>query len=268
MNPFENWFLLIDALRNITERQILPWLLAGYKTRGQRAGLGAGPGATTEELRRRASRVTKPRYDHKFARGSAGDSRKQMSEYCAAMPRVAVSRRRILCRDCRARPASFEIPRAAGKKRSWKFIACCGRVGISCSGNRRRLAAAIRPHQEHVRADRSRGGVRAVDLAWVSKISIDMKSAAFRICALRAREALTPSEILFFAPLLRTPSINAWAKFRKNSLPPGRPEVHLHFCLETGGATHWRFLTKLARDYGDVAVWRSSFPHTVHQSPR
>lgn len=67
MNAFENWFCGSALWRRITERKILPWILSGYSLGENVLELGAGPGATTEELRRRANRVTSLEYDHKFA---------------------------------------------------------------------------------------------------------------------------------------------------------------------------------------------------------
>lgn len=67
MNRFENWFCGSTIWRKITERQILPWMLAGYKLGDNVLELGAGPGATTEELRRRSARVTSLEYDRRFA---------------------------------------------------------------------------------------------------------------------------------------------------------------------------------------------------------
>ena len=42
-------------------------MVAGYKLGDNVLELGAGPGATTEELRRRSARVTSLEYDHRFA---------------------------------------------------------------------------------------------------------------------------------------------------------------------------------------------------------
>ena len=67
MNRFENWFCGSRIWRKITERQILPWMLAGYKLGDNVLELGAGPGATTDELRRRSTRVTSLEYDRSFA---------------------------------------------------------------------------------------------------------------------------------------------------------------------------------------------------------
>ena len=67
MNAFENWFCGTSLWRSITERRILPWMVKGYALGDDVLELGAGLGATTEELRRRAKRVTSLEYDHNFA---------------------------------------------------------------------------------------------------------------------------------------------------------------------------------------------------------
>ncbi len=67
MNAFENWFCGTSFWRRVTERTVLPWMLNGYSLGDSVLELGAGPGATTEQLRTRAKRVTSLEYDHGFA---------------------------------------------------------------------------------------------------------------------------------------------------------------------------------------------------------
>jgi ubiquinone/menaquinone biosynthesis C-methylase UbiE len=67
MNAFENWFCGTSFWRRVTERTVLPWILNGYSLGDSVLELGAGLGATTEELRKRAESVTSLEYDHKFA---------------------------------------------------------------------------------------------------------------------------------------------------------------------------------------------------------
>jgi ubiquinone/menaquinone biosynthesis C-methylase UbiE len=67
MNRFETWFCGSSYWRFLTRRQLLPWLVGGSKLGDHVLELGAGPGAATEELRRRAARVTSLEYDHEFA---------------------------------------------------------------------------------------------------------------------------------------------------------------------------------------------------------
>jgi ubiquinone/menaquinone biosynthesis C-methylase UbiE len=67
MNRFETWFCGSSYWRYLTRRQLLPWLVGGSELGEHVLELGAGPGAATEELKRRAKRVTSLEYDHGFA---------------------------------------------------------------------------------------------------------------------------------------------------------------------------------------------------------
>lgn len=67
MNRFETWFCGSAYWRYVTHRQLIPWLVAGSELGDHVLELGAGPGAATDELRRRAARVTSLEYDHGFA---------------------------------------------------------------------------------------------------------------------------------------------------------------------------------------------------------
>ena len=82
MNRFENWFCSSSIWRFVTERKLLPWMLSGYALGDHVLEVGAGPGATTDELLRRAGRVTSLEYDPSFrepagraAQGFASDRR-------------------------------------------------------------------------------------------------------------------------------------------------------------------------------------------------
>src|SRR6266566_2989500 len=66
MNTFENWFCGSSLWRLVTERKLLPWILSGYALGDHVLEVGAGPGATTDELSRRAGRVTSLDYDPSF----------------------------------------------------------------------------------------------------------------------------------------------------------------------------------------------------------
>lgn len=69
MNRFENWFCGSAFWRRVTERKILPWMLAGYELGDDVLELGAGLGAATEELRRHAAHVTSLEFDPNFVVG-------------------------------------------------------------------------------------------------------------------------------------------------------------------------------------------------------
>lgn len=67
MNCLENWFCASSLWRYVTKRQLLPWILAGTDLGDHLLEIGAGPGAATEELRRRVPQVTSLEYDHGLA---------------------------------------------------------------------------------------------------------------------------------------------------------------------------------------------------------
>ena len=66
MNAFENWFCASGLWRYVTRRKWLPWLLEGTNLGDHVLEIGAGPGAATAELARRARRVTSLEYSHEF----------------------------------------------------------------------------------------------------------------------------------------------------------------------------------------------------------
>ncbi len=109
MNKFENWFCGSSLWRFVTERKLLPWILSGYALGDHVLEVGAGPGATTQELLRRAGRVTSLEYDPAFVAKLAERhkaTRSRPSLQCWSF---------IICVRQRIRT-----------KRSRNFIACCG----------------------------------------------------------------------------------------------------------------------------------------------
>lgn len=67
MNRLENWFCASAFWRQITQDQLLPWILSGVALGDHLLELGAGPGAATPELRRRVPRLTSLEYSHSFS---------------------------------------------------------------------------------------------------------------------------------------------------------------------------------------------------------
>jgi ubiquinone/menaquinone biosynthesis C-methylase UbiE len=63
MNRLENWFCASSFWRYVTRRRLLPWILGRCDLGDHILEIGAGPGAATEELRRRVARVTSLEYD-------------------------------------------------------------------------------------------------------------------------------------------------------------------------------------------------------------
>jgi ubiquinone/menaquinone biosynthesis C-methylase UbiE len=71
VNQFENWFCASSFWRTVTRKHLLSWILSGTELGEHVLEIGAGPGAATEELRKRAARVTSLDYNHAFAVGIA-----------------------------------------------------------------------------------------------------------------------------------------------------------------------------------------------------
>jgi SAM-dependent methyltransferase len=67
MNALENWYCSTSFWRYLTHRRLLPWVFSGSDLGDHVLELGAGPGAATDELRRRAPRVTSLEYSHSFS---------------------------------------------------------------------------------------------------------------------------------------------------------------------------------------------------------
>ena len=67
MNSFEKWYCGSALWRYLTRRQLLPWMLRDSRLGEHLLEIGAGPGAATVELARRAPRVTSLEYDHALA---------------------------------------------------------------------------------------------------------------------------------------------------------------------------------------------------------
>jgi SAM-dependent methyltransferase len=66
MNSLENWFCASRLWRYLTERKWLPWALEGVDLGEYVLEVGAGAGAATAELARRARSVTSLEYSHDF----------------------------------------------------------------------------------------------------------------------------------------------------------------------------------------------------------
>ena len=67
MNRLETWFCGSGVWRWVTQKRLLPWLLQGTELGDHALELGAGTGPATNELRKRAARVTSLEYDHASA---------------------------------------------------------------------------------------------------------------------------------------------------------------------------------------------------------
>jgi len=190
MNRFENWFCGSAIWRKITERQILPWLLAGYKLGDNVLELGAGPGATTEELRRRSARVTSLEYDHRFAAKLRahfsntnvgvlqGDAASLPFPDGAFSSVIAVLVLHHLKSQEQQEKAFAEIHRVL--QPGGAFLAVeIGDGWLQRFGHIKSTFVPVAPASVFA---------RLTSLGF-SQIVIDMKGTAFRICAIRSNEA-------------------------------------------------------------------------------
>jgi ubiquinone/menaquinone biosynthesis C-methylase UbiE len=190
MNRFENWFCSSFFWRRVTERQILPWMLTGYKLGDNVLELGAGPGATTEELRRRAARVTSLEYDHEFAAGLGrrfrGTNVGVLRGDAAALPFPDESFSSVIAvlvlhhlKSLEQQERAFaEIHRVL--QPGGAFLAMeIGDGWLQRVGHIKSTFVPVAP---------AAAFARLTSLGFCN-IVIDMKSAAFRICALRSHEA-------------------------------------------------------------------------------
>jgi ubiquinone/menaquinone biosynthesis C-methylase UbiE len=66
MNRLEHWFCGSSIWHWVTRTQVLPWLTAGSNLGDHLLELGAGPGAATIALRNQVQRVTSLEYDAKL----------------------------------------------------------------------------------------------------------------------------------------------------------------------------------------------------------
>jgi ubiquinone/menaquinone biosynthesis C-methylase UbiE len=190
MNAFENWFCGSSFWRRATERKILPWMLSGYKLGDNVLELGAGPGATTDELRRRAARVTSLEYDHKFAvglgkrfrdtnvgvlRGDAASLPFPDESFSSVIAVLVLHHLKSPEQQERAFAEIHRVLRPGGAFLAMEiadgWLQRFGHIGSTF--------VPVAP---------AAAFARLTSLGF-SKIVIDMKSAAFRICALRAHEA-------------------------------------------------------------------------------
>jgi ubiquinone/menaquinone biosynthesis C-methylase UbiE len=64
MNSLEHSFCSSSVWRYLSERRVLPWVLAGQRLGDHTLEIGAGYGASTRFLRQRAARVTALEYNH------------------------------------------------------------------------------------------------------------------------------------------------------------------------------------------------------------
>jgi ubiquinone/menaquinone biosynthesis C-methylase UbiE len=190
MNRFENWFCGSSIWRFVTERKLLPWILSGYALGDHVLEVGAGAGATTQELLRRAGRVTSLEYDPSFVSKLA--TRNKTSRVtvvqgdAAALPFpdhtfssvVAVLVLHHLRSQQQQNAAFQEFHRVL--RPGGVFFAFEIRDGwLQRAGHIRSTFVPVSPASAFGR----------LTVAGFSRIAVDIERTAFRVCALRATEA-------------------------------------------------------------------------------
>jgi ubiquinone/menaquinone biosynthesis C-methylase UbiE len=189
MNRFENWFCGSSLWRFVTERRLLPWILSGYKLGEHVLEVGAGPGATTRELARRAGHVTSLEYDANYvsrlAERHKGSNVTVVRGDASALPFpdnhfssvVAVLVLHHLKSPERQNAAFQEFHRVL--RPGGMFFAFEIRDGwLHRVGHYHSTFVPVTPASAFAR----------LTLAGFSRIAVDIERSAFRVCASRAVE--------------------------------------------------------------------------------
>ncbi len=190
MNAYETWFCGTRLWRWVTRRQLLPWVLQGSELGEHVLELGAGPGAATEELGRLAGRVTSLEYDHAFAaklgahvnrsstsviQGDAATLPFSDRTFSSAIAILMLHHLRSKELQDRAFAEIWRVLRPGGV-----FLAFEIQDGwLHRVGHIRSTFVPVLPASAFVR----------LTAAGFSKVTVDFRSGAFRIRALRARES-------------------------------------------------------------------------------
>jgi ubiquinone/menaquinone biosynthesis C-methylase UbiE len=190
MNVLENWFCSTSFWRQVTQRKLLPWMLSGSELGEHLLEIGAGPGAATEELRRRAARVTSLEYSHAFAVG--------------LLARRCVGNGGVLQGDAAALPfadGSFSSAIAvlvlhhlgSGELQDRAFAEICrvlrpGGIFFAFEIQAGWLQHAI--HRNSTFAPVAPASIPArLTAAGFSRVTVDLRRGGFRLRAMRARES-------------------------------------------------------------------------------
>ena len=190
MNKFENWFCGSFVWRFVTERKLLPWILSGYALGDHVLEVGAGPGATTHELLRRAGRVTSLEYDPAFVaklaerhkatrvtvvRGDAATLPFPDHTFSSVVAVLVLHHLRSQAQQNEAFQEFHRVLRPGGMffafeiRDSW----------LQRAGHMRSTFVPVSPASAFAR----------LTVAGFSRIAVDIERTAFRVCALRATEA-------------------------------------------------------------------------------
>jgi ubiquinone/menaquinone biosynthesis C-methylase UbiE len=190
MNRFENWFCASSIWRLFSERKLLPWIVSGYPLGDHVLEVGAGPGATTDELLRRAGRVTCLEYDPGFVatlaakhkgsrvtvvRGDAATLPFPDHSFSSVIAVLMLHHLRSREQQDHAFQESHRVLRPGGM-----FFAFEIRDGwLHRVGHYKSTFVPVSPASAFGR----------LTVAGFSRIAVDIERSAFRVCALRASEA-------------------------------------------------------------------------------
>ncbi len=162
-------------------------MLSGYKLGDRVLELGAGPGATTEELRRRAPHVTSLEYDHAFAaklgarfantnvgvlQGDAASLPFPDGAFSSVLAVLVLHHLKSREQQDKAFAEIYRVLQPGGAL----FALEIGDGWLQRFGHLRSTFVPVAP---------AAAFARLTSLGF-SKIVVDMKASIFRICALRA----------------------------------------------------------------------------------
>ena len=189
MNRFENWFCGSSLWRFVTERRLLPWILSGHQLGDHALEVGAGLGATTDELLRRAGRVTSLEYDPAFVaklaekhkdprvtvvRGDAASLPFPDHSFSSVVAVLVLHHLRSQEQQNAAFQEFHRVLRPGGM-----FFAFEIRDGwLQRAGHYKSTFVPVSPAAAFAR----------LTIAGFSRIAVDIERTAFRVCALRASE--------------------------------------------------------------------------------
>jgi len=190
MNRFENWFCASSIWRFVTERKLLPWMVSGYRLGDHVLEVGAGPGATTKELLRRAGRVTSLEYDSTYVaklaekyrgsnvtvvRGDAAALPFPDNSFSSVVAVLVLHHLRSREQQDRAFQEFHRVLRPGGM-----FFAFEIRDGwLNRVSHYKSTFVPVAPASAFGR----------LTMAGFSRIAVDIERSTFRVCALRAIEA-------------------------------------------------------------------------------
>jgi ubiquinone/menaquinone biosynthesis C-methylase UbiE len=190
MNKFENWFCGSSIWRFVTERKLLPWILSGYALGDHVLEVGAGLGATTDELLRRAGRVTSLEYNPAFVAKLAERYKSShvtvVQGDAAALPFPDNTFSSVIAvlvlhhlRSPEQQNEAFQEFHRVLRPGGMFFAFEIPGGWLQRAGHIRSTFVPVSPASAFAR----------LSVAGFSRIAVDIERRGFRVCALRATEA-------------------------------------------------------------------------------